>query len=116
VCVSGLASGTLLSHWQSAAFLAGPSAPHFRCRELVQASLMAAFDKAKHELSAFRTAAATSPARPPAAPGPSDAQQPQQPQQPQHQAPPGVIVVTGSLHAVAEALKLEDLRGAADGW
>ncbi len=48
-----------------------PSGPGNRCRQLIQASLHAAIDKAKHELSAHGKG--------------------------------GVICVTGSLHAAAQA-------------
>jgi hypothetical protein len=49
------------------------SGPPFRCRELIQANLGAALDKARHELDAFGGR--------------------------------GVVVVTGSLHAVAAGMK-----------
>ncbi|KAG2442690.1 hypothetical protein HXX76_002773 [Chlamydomonas incerta] len=93
------APGTLAGHWQAAAILAPASSRPFRCRELVQASLGAAFAKAAAELRAWRVqmqggggagggggGAAAAPA-----------------------LHPGVIVVTGSLHAVAEAHKLPEL-------
>jgi hypothetical protein len=50
----------------------------FRCRELIQAGLGAAVDKARHELGAY--------------------------------GGKGVVVVTGSLHAVAAALKQLELQ------
>lgn len=105
-------TGTLAGHWQAAAILAPPGSRPFRCRELVQASLGAAFAKAAAELRAWRVqlqgagagsggaggagggggeVEAAAPAAAPAAPH------------------PGVIVVTGSLHAVAEAHKLPEL-------
>jgi hypothetical protein len=64
------AAGTLAAHWQAAAMLA--TGPPFRCRELIQASLGAALQKAQHELRGH--------------------------------GGEGVVVVTGSLHAVAAAL------------
>jgi hypothetical protein len=51
-----------------------------RCRQLIQASLPAAIDKAKHELSAHGSA--------------------------------GIICVTGSLHATAQALRFLEEQGA----
>lgn len=78
--------GTLAAHWQAAAILAPPTERPFRCRELVQASLQAAFEKARHELRAFRGQPL------PGAVG------------------PGVVVVTGSLHAVAEVHKVPELQ------
>lgn len=68
-------AGTLAAQWQAAAILSRARLP--RCRELIQASLTAAFEKARHELTAF--------------------------------SGPGVVVVTGSLHAVAEAYKIPGL-------
>ncbi|GFR41137.1 hypothetical protein Agub_g1786, partial [Astrephomene gubernaculifera] len=47
--------GTLAAHWQAAALLAPPSQRPFRCRELLQGSLPAAFDKALQELRAIIT-------------------------------------------------------------
>lgn len=78
--------GTLAAHWQAAAILAPPTERPFRCRELVQASLQAAFDKARHELRGFRG------------------------QQLPGAVGPGVVVVAGSLHAVAEAHKVPELQ------
>mmetsp|Transcript_21675 Transcript_21675/g.47393 ORF Transcript_21675/g.47393 Transcript_21675/m.47393 type:complete len:151 (-) Transcript_21675:96-548(-) len=66
------APGTLVAQWQAAAITA--RGKPFRCRELIQASLAAAVDKARHELRGFTK--------------------------------PGVICVTGSLHAVAGAERL----------
>eukprot|EP00878_Enallax_costatus_P046880 GHUV01057192.1.p1 GENE.GHUV01057192.1~~GHUV01057192.1.p1 ORF type:complete len:114 (+),score=37.40 GHUV01057192.1:307-648(+) len=65
--------GTLAAHWQAAAILGSSSSRRFRCRELIQANLGAALEKARHELGAF--------------------------------GGKGVVVVTGSLHAVAAAMK-----------
>ncbi|KAF8064668.1 hypothetical protein HT031_003470 [Scenedesmus sp. PABB004] len=65
--------GTLAAHWQAAAMLS-PGRP-FRCRELIQAGLGAALEKARHELRAQHGGA-------------------------------GVVLVTGSLHAVGGALAL----------
>lgn len=41
-------AGTLAAHWQAAAFL--DRGKPFRCRELIQASLTAALEKARTEL------------------------------------------------------------------
>ncbi|GLC63603.1 hypothetical protein PLESTF_000054100 [Pleodorina starrii] len=82
------APGTLAGHWQAAAILAPPSSRPFRCRELVQASLGAAFEKARQELRGVRAGLGLGPGV----------------------GPPGVILVTGSLHAVAEAHKLPELQ------
>ncbi|EFJ52076.1 hypothetical protein VOLCADRAFT_116089 [Volvox carteri f. nagariensis] len=102
------APGTLAGHWQAAAILAAsapspaspsssdvsPTTPQhrqyrpFRCRELVQASLAAAFDKARQELRGVRASLGL-------APGVGS---------------PGVILVTGSLHAVAAAYKIPELQ------
>lgn len=68
-------AGTLAAHWQAAAMLSTGKA--FRCRELIQAGLGAALEKARHELGAF--------------------------------GGKGVVVVTGSLHAVAAAMKQLEL-------
>ncbi|KXZ56538.1 hypothetical protein GPECTOR_1g483 [Gonium pectorale] len=83
------APGTLAGHWQAAAMLAPPTQRPVRCRELLQASLGAAFDKALQELRALRV-------QRPAGPGAAD-------------PGPGVVLITGSLHAVAEAHKLPEL-------
>ncbi|WIA38977.1 hypothetical protein OEZ86_005129 [Tetradesmus obliquus] len=64
--------GTLAAQWQAASML-GPGRP-LRCRQLIQANLGAALEKARHELTA-------------------------------HGSRAGVVVVTGSLHAVAAAMK-----------
>jgi hypothetical protein len=64
-------AGTLAAHWQAAAILS--TGKHFRCRDMIQAGLGAALDKARHELGAYNGK--------------------------------GVVVVTGSLHAVAAGLK-----------
>jgi hypothetical protein len=69
-------AGTLAAHWQAAAMLS--TGKPFRCRELIQAGLGAAVDKARHELGAY--------------------------------GGKGVVVVTGSLHAVAAALKQLQLQ------
>lgn len=77
----GVRAGTLAAQWQVAGMLAPAPAPGEqrppRCRELIQASLQAAYEKAKHELRG--------------------------------QAGHGVLVVTGSLHAVAAAQSLEEV-------
>lgn len=65
-------AGTLAAHWQAAAMLADRKPP--RCRELIQASLKAAIDRAQDELSALTDS--------------------------------GIVCVTGSLHAVAQAIRL----------
>lgn len=89
-----LAAGTLLGAWQAAALMPGaPRTRGPRCREMVQASLTAAFERALMEL---RGIAATAPTAQAAA----------------QQACAGVVVVTGSLHAVAAALRLPQLSGA----
>lgn len=84
-----MSAGTLAGQWQAAAILAPPSQRPFRCRELVQASLGAAFEKARQELRGARIAMSSGRVSPP---------------------PPGVILVTGSLHIVAEAHKLPELQ------
>jgi hypothetical protein len=63
-------SGILAGLWQSS-LMSSPVTS--RCRQLIQANLPAALEKAKHELSAYVT--------------------------------PGVICVSGSLHAVAQATR-----------
>jgi folylpolyglutamate synthase/dihydrofolate synthase len=63
--------GTLVAQWQAAAIL--DAGRFFRCRELIQAGLASAVEKAKLELRAFEGE--------------------------------GVIVVAGSLHAAAEAIR-----------
>lgn len=68
----GVVVGTLAAQWQAASML-GPGRP-LRCRQLIQANLGAALEKARHELTA-------------------------------HGSRAGVVVVTGSLHAVAAAMK-----------
>lgn len=73
------AVGTLAGHWQAAAMLPSSGRP-LRCRELIQANLGAALDKARHELGA-------------------------------HSSRGGVVAVTGSLHAVAAAMKQLGLAG-----
>eukprot|EP00877_Chromochloris_zofingiensis_P008896 jgi/Chrzof1/425/Cz01g15130.t1 len=60
--------GTLAAYWQAAGMMSGGK--QFRCRDLIQASLTAALQKARHEVGQE-----------------------------------GVVVVTGSLHAVAAAMK-----------
>lgn len=70
-CAALCCAGTLAAHWQAAAMLS--TAKPFRCREMIQAGLGAALDKARHELGAY--------------------------------GGKGVVVVTGSLHAVAAGLK-----------
>jgi hypothetical protein len=46
-------TGTLAAQWQAAAILSsGKGQRHFRCRELIQASIGAALDKARQELCA----------------------------------------------------------------
>ncbi|GAX75550.1 hypothetical protein CEUSTIGMA_g2993.t1 [Chlamydomonas eustigma] len=65
------APGVLASHWQVASMTSSQPMSYGRCRQLIQASLPAAIDKAKHELSGH--------------------------------GPGGIICVTGSLHAAAEA-------------
>lgn len=70
-------TGTLAADWQAAGMMS--RAPHFRARELIQASMMSAYDRACGELQAF--------------PG------------------TGVVCITGSLYAVAEANRLGMLRG-----
>lgn len=68
-----------------------PGAPRLpRCRELIQASLRAAYAKARSELSAHTPAGAA------AAGAGGGVQQ-------------GLLVVAGSLHAVAGMLALEDV-------
>eukprot|EP00197_Chlamydomonas_leiostraca_P007836 CAMPEP_0202859516 /NCGR_PEP_ID=MMETSP1391-20130828/1591_1 /ASSEMBLY_ACC=CAM_ASM_000867 /TAXON_ID=1034604 /ORGANISM="Chlamydomonas leiostraca, Strain SAG 11-49" /LENGTH=555 /DNA_ID=CAMNT_0049538551 /DNA_START=219 /DNA_END=1883 /DNA_ORIENTATION=+ len=75
------APGTLAAQWQAAGMLepdmqtGGKRAP--RCRELIQASLTAAYEKAKHELRGHGSR--------------------------------GLLVITGSLHVVAAAQKIEEL-------
>jgi hypothetical protein len=71
-------AGTLAAQWQAASML-GSSRP-LRCRQLIQANLGAALEKARHELTA-------------------------------HGSKAGVVVVTGSLHAVAAAMKQLGLVG-----
>ncbi|KAI8473874.1 MAG: FolC bifunctional protein [Monoraphidium minutum] len=73
--------GTLAAHWQAAAMLAG--GPPLRCRELIQAGVGAALERARREVLALS-----------------------------HQrggggggGPPAVVCVTGSLHAVAAATR-----------
>jgi folylpolyglutamate synthase/dihydropteroate synthase len=73
--------GALAAQWQAAAMAAPPPPPGgrvLRCRELIQAGLMAAVERAERELAS-------------AAGGRGGG---------------GVVVVTGSLHAAAEALRL----------
>ncbi|GIL73282.1 hypothetical protein Vretimale_4873 [Volvox reticuliferus] len=82
------APGTLAGHWQAAAILAAPSHRPFRCRELVQASLGSAFEKARQELRGVRAGMGLGPG----------------------QGSPGIILVTGSLHAVAQAHKISELQ------
>ena len=60
-----------MAHWQAAAMLS--TGRRFRCRELIQAGMKAALEKARHELRAHNEQ--------------------------------GIILVTGSLHAVAAATK-----------
>ncbi|KAF6254308.1 FolC bifunctional protein [Scenedesmus sp. NREL 46B-D3] len=72
--------GTLAAQWQAAGMLA--AGRRLRCRQLIQASLGAALEKARHELRA-------------------------------HGGRAGVVAVTGSLHAVAAAMKQLGLGGAA---
>lgn len=64
----GARAGTLAAYWQAAGMMSGGK--QFRCRDLIQASLTAALQKARHEVGQE-----------------------------------GVVVVTGSLHAVAAAMK-----------
>ncbi|GIL42683.1 hypothetical protein Vafri_619 [Volvox africanus] len=82
------APGTLAGHWQAAAILTAPSHRPFRCRELVQASLGSAFEKARQELRGVRAGMGLGPG----------------------QGSPGVILITGSLHAVAQAHKIPELQ------
>ncbi|KAL3150534.1 hypothetical protein ABBQ32_000350 [Trebouxia sp. C0010 RCD-2024] len=71
--------GTLVAHWQAAALSRPKGQPRFRSRELIQASVAVAYQKAESELEA------------------------------QQNSDGGVIVVCGSLHAVADAQKILDL-------
>ncbi|GLI69157.1 hypothetical protein VaNZ11_013725 [Volvox africanus] len=82
------ALGTLAAHWQAAAILNAPSQRPFRCRELVQASLGSAFEKARQELRGVRAGMGLGPG----------------------QGSPGIILITGSLHAVAQAHKIPELQ------
>jgi len=67
--------GTLVAHWQAAAMLS--TAPPFRCRELIQGGVNSALPRALREVGALAR---------------------------QHGGGhPGVVCVTGSLHAVAAA-------------
>lgn len=68
--------GTLVAHWQAAAMSRPRGQPRFRSRELIQASMAAALQKAESELEA------------------------------QQHPGGGVIVVCGSLHAVADAQRV----------
>ena len=68
-----MAAGVLAGHWQASSMASPRPGVGGRCRQLIQASLPAAIDKAKHELSALASGM------------------------------PGIICVTGSLHAAALA-------------
>jgi len=84
-------AGALAAQWQAAGMLAAgdPSSRLRGCRELIQASLGAAYAKAKNELEAYTALSV----------------QPKPPQQRQQ----GVLVITGSLHAVAGAQQIEEV-------
>eukprot|EP00983_Pelagomonas_calceolata_P134094 1162024-Pelagomonas_calceolata.AAC.18 len=89
-CVS--TTGALAAQWQAAGMLtAGDPSSRLRgCRELIQASLGAAYAKAKNELAGH-----TSPS--------------QQQQEAGQSHSDGVLVVTGSLHAVAATQQIEEV-------
>lgn len=79
-----------MAQWQAAAVLS--DAPHFRCRELVQGGMHSALPKALGEVAALARAASGG--------GAGD-------------GAPGVVAVTGSLHAVAAAThELESMQDA----
>lgn len=85
-------AGTLAAHWQAAAMLS--QGPPFRCRELIQAGITSALQRAQREVQGLAHQRAGGSA----AGG-------------MH---PGVVCVTGSLHAVAAAAReLEPLIGGA---
>jgi folylpolyglutamate synthase/dihydropteroate synthase len=89
------APGTLVAHWQAAAMLS--TGPSFRCRELIQGGVNSALPRALREVAAM--------ARSRAAGGGGGAEG-------AAGGHPGVVCVTGSLHAVAAASReLEAMWG-----